>query len=144
MLSQTPGAIYMRKCVIKNRKRNLENKRRWIRENIEKVKESKKEWRRKHPEYIASRVRYFGGLLWLVLRRDNYKCVKCGMTNEEHLQKWNRKLTVDHIDGTGCNRPFNQKNNTMENLQTLCLRCHGAKDGVRQGAKWKHGELVAR
>ncbi len=56
-----------------------------------------------------------------VLKRDGYKCVVCGMSDEEHLQKWGKPITVDHIDK-------NEKNNAMVNLQTLCLTCHGKKD----------------
>lgn len=62
-----------------------------------------------------------GGLRDAVLKRDNYSCVRCGMTDKEHKERWNRPITVDHKDK-------NKKNNTMENLQTLCLRCHGKKD----------------
>jgi 5-methylcytosine-specific restriction endonuclease McrA len=56
-----------------------------------------------------------------VLARDNYSCVKCGMTDKQHKEKWSRPITIDHKDK-------NRKNNTNENLQTLCLSCHGAKD----------------
>jgi len=72
----------------------------------------------------------FGGLREMVLERDGYKCVDCGMTNEEHLKTWNRNLTINHKDGTGINSKI--KNNTMENLETLCLRCHGKKDRPRR------------
>lgn len=62
-----------------------------------------------------------GGIRQAVLERDGYACVKCGMTDAEHRIKWDRPITVDHKDK-------NRKHNTMENLQTLCLSCHGAKD----------------
>lgn len=61
------------------------------------------------------------GLRESVLIRDGYACVACGMTDEEHRAKWNRPITVDHKDK-------NRKHNTMDNLQTLCLSCHGSKD----------------
>ena len=32
-----------------------------------------------------------------VFRRDGYKCVKCGMTNAEHKEKWGQRLHLDHI-----------------------------------------------
>lgn len=62
-----------------------------------------------------------GGLRRSVLGRDNYKCVHCGMTADEHMAKWKRPITVDHKDK-------DRSNNTMGNLQTLCLSCHGKKD----------------
>lgn len=69
---------------------------------------------------------HFGSNKSKVLKRDKYKCVKCGMTEVEHKKKWNRGITVDHIDGKGRNTKV--KNNRMSNLQTLCLCCHGKKD----------------
>jgi hypothetical protein len=71
----------------------------------------------------------FGGNRENALKRDGYKCVKCGITNEQHFEKHKRRLTVDHIDGNGRNSKI--KNNSLSNLQTLCLTCHGIKDGVR-------------
>ncbi len=64
-----------------------------------------------------------GGNREAVLKRDNYSCVKCGMTDKEHMAKWgeDRHITVDHKDK-------DRSNNSMENLQTLCLSCHGNKD----------------
>ena len=71
----------------------------------------------------------FGGLRDEVLKRDNYCCVFCGMTDEEHRLRWNCSITVDHKDGG-----FNNKNkrHSLDNLQTLCRICHGKKDGVRR------------
>lgn len=71
----------------------------------------------------------FGGLREIVLERDNWQCVKCGMNNEQHIVVFGRSITVDHIDGNGSNSK--NPNNTLNNLQTLCLRCHGKKDVVR-------------
>ena len=68
----------------------------------------------------------FGGNLFSTLERDNYRCVKCGMSNKEHQETWGRTITVDHIDGNG--RYSKVKNHDLSNLQTLCLRCHGIKD----------------
>ena len=72
----------------------------------------------------------FGGNRVRVLIRDKYKCVKCGMTNKQHLRKWESEITVDHKDGLGKNSKI--KNNHMGNLQTLCCVCHGKKDRQRQ------------
>lgn len=62
-----------------------------------------------------------GGLREQVLERGGRRCVKCGMTDAEHRTLWGRPITVDHKDK-------NRQHNTLDNLQTLCLRCHGRKD----------------
>ncbi len=80
---------------------------------------------------------YFNGLRTKVFERDGYKCVSCGMTNEEHKSKWNTELTIDHIDGKGrLVKDKQSKNSSIDNLQTLCYRCHGRKDG-RGGISYK-------
>lgn len=61
------------------------------------------------------------GLRKSVLERDGFACVKCGMSDSAHKTTWNRPITIDHINK-------NHSDNRMENLQTLCLPCHGAKD----------------
>ena len=65
-----------------------------------------------------------------VILRDKERCVSCGMTREEHKERWDRDITVDHIDGQG--RYSKTKNNDLNNLQTLCLSCHGKKDIIRR------------
>lgn len=79
----------------------------------------------------------FGGRRNEVLLRDGYKCVKCGMSNEEHISMFNRELTIHHIDGKG--RGVKEKNNELENLITLCLRCHGDSDIQRRS--WRKVRL---
>lgn len=66
----------------------------------------------------------FGGNGFKCLERDKYKCVKCGMTNDDHNWKYMRDLPVDHIN---CDK----NNHDLSNLQTLCVVCHGRKDAHR-------------
>lgn len=58
---------------------------------------------------------------WAVLKRDNYRCEKCGASpsNDHKIE-----LEVDHI------RPVAKGGkNALENLQTLCRNCNqGKKD----------------
>lgn len=75
---------------------------------------------------------FFGGNRIRALNRDGWKCVKCGMTNRTHRRRFKGKgLVVDHIDGNGTMKPREQRNNRMNNLQTLCCPCHGRKDYKR-------------
>jgi hypothetical protein len=58
---------------------------------------------------------------WDVLKRDNYRCAKCGASpSNDHRVV----LEVDHI------HPIAKRGgNALENLQTLCHKCnHGKKD----------------
>lgn len=52
-----------------------------------------------------------------IRKRDNYTCQNCGMTEEEHLKKYNRVLEVHHKD-------HNRKNNKKNNLITSCKKCN--------------------
>lgn len=81
-------------------------------------------------QIVHNKVR-FGGNRYLAMERDGYQCVSCSMTRAEHLEKFNRDLTVDHIDGKG--RYSETLNNDLSNLTTLCLACHGRKDAVKKG-----------
>jgi len=47
-----------------------------------------------------------------VKERDGYQCVKCGATD---------RLSIHHLD-------WNQENDAIENLVTLCLRCHAKEN----------------
>lgn len=78
---------------------------------------------------MGSNQKYlFGGNRELAIQRDGEKCVVCLMTRVEHRAKYKRDITVDHIDGKGRNTPANERNHSLDNLQTLCLKCHGSKD----------------
>lgn len=83
--------------------------------------------RRKVP-YGSNLEWLFGGNREIAIKRDGEKCVMCGMTREEHRQRYKFDITVDHIDGNGSHTPKEKKNNSLDNLQTLCLSCHARKD----------------
>jgi len=70
----------------------------------------------------------FGGNREIAIQRDGEKCIKCGLTRDEHRVKYGRDITVDHMDGMGNGVPKELKNNDLSNLQTLCLGCHASKD----------------
>lgn len=52
-----------------------------------------------------------------IRQRDNFTCQKCGITEEEHIKKYNRVLSVNHID-------YDKKNCDPKNLNTLCCYCN--------------------
>ena len=47
--------------------------------------------------------------------RDNYRCLICGIIEEEHIKKYQVKLSIHHID-------HNTMNCKKENLATVCIR----------------------
>jgi len=115
----------------------------WVLKNIDHVRKYNREYskiyRKTHelkktiPWMHKAR---FGGLRDRVLERDRYKCVMCGMTDQEHLNTWGRHITVNHVDHTG--RHSDYQNNDPGNLETLCLRCHGHKDATIHGKYAKY------
>jgi len=57
---------------------------------------------------------YDGNRIWCLLR-DDFTCTQCG--NEENL-------TIHHKDGKGFSKKPQHRNNNLNNLITLCNRCH--------------------
>jgi hypothetical protein len=132
-------------------KKLLEKRKKWgekyrATHNIKSIpyREWKEEWKDKHNKYNkewtknnsekrrlydkkAKDKKFFGGLREVVIQRDNEKCVRCGMTREEHYKKYKRDITVDHKNRFG--RGVLEKDNRLENMETLCISCHMRKDG---------------
>lgn len=88
-----------------------------------------------HPQVLAR----FGRDPKIIFERDNWQCLICGSKEN---------LTIDHIDGNG--RHSKKPNNDINNLRTLCRKCHGRIDGKRGGGgkgnieNLKKGWLVNR
>ena len=49
-------------------------------------------------------------------------CFVCGISNDEHLNKHNRYLSIHHKDNNGRNSAV--KNNRIDNLAPICSSCH--------------------
>jgi len=66
---------------------------------------------------------------WVSRRKEvrKNKCQDCGMSNEEHLEEYSRKLEVHHITPR---RKFDdmEKADRDDNLVTLCIPCHRNRD----------------
>ena len=68
---------------------------------------------------------YFNGNREIAVKRDNYKCVFCGISRREHKAKYNIDLHVHHVDGKGGIRIKKaDRNSELSNLLTVCVRCH--------------------
>jgi len=101
-----------RKCYdTKHKDRILKTHREWDRRNTHKKKQSSNNF-------------HFGGNRDLVLERDNWECQECGMSQEKCIILFNRQLSVHHKDENGLNVPKEEKNNDIDNLITMCTRCH--------------------
>ncbi len=93
------------------------------------------EWKKKQPLkkkrlwYLRDRnKKYYNGLRELVIKRDGEKCVLCGMKRKEHIEKYGMDLAVNHINHKGRTVERSEKDNRLENLQTLCFSCHPKLD----------------
>lgn len=63
------------------------------------------------------------------LERDGYECRGCGLSNEEHLEKYSRSLSVHHVV------PVDEYDDvadahTLENLVSACKSCHRRFEGL--------------
>jgi hypothetical protein len=52
----------------------------------------------------------------LVRERDGYRCVECGMTAEDHVEKFGKTLSVHRL--------IPGSEYTVEGCKTYCLPCH--------------------
>lgn len=77
-----------------------------------------------------SRQEHYGSKEWKELReraleRDNYECQSCGISEENHKEQFGVGLNVHHLtDIAEFDSP--KEADSMENLETLCVKCHGA------------------
>jgi DNA-binding XRE family transcriptional regulator len=60
--------------------------------------------------------------------RDGHRCLDCGMTEEQHLLQFGRKLDTHRV--------IPGSRYTIEGCRTYCLQCHSrkAKRGARSGS----------
>lgn len=96
----------------------LRNQHKWKKKQAEyrkeyyKRDEVKKKFKKMHD------LRNFNGNREKALSRDEYKCVKCGMTQQGSYKKYRRDLYVVRLIGN---------DNKLDNLVSLCRGCHVRK-----------------
>lgn len=61
-------------------------------------------------------IKFFNGNREIAIKRDNFRCVDCGMTRENNYKKFKKDLYVRHINN-------NSSDNCLANLKTLCFKC---------------------
>lgn len=70
------------------------------------------------------------------LEIDDYQCVACGMTDEEHKEQQGRSLSVHHLRDidefrdSETNSLDEKEANEISNLVTMCRPCHKKWEGV--------------
>lgn len=63
------------------------------------------------------------------LKRDQYRCQGCGMTDQKHREEYGRSLTMHHISRK--HWPDDpEEHHRLENLVTLCNSCHPYWEGI--------------
>ncbi len=133
----------MEKINWKDKEQVKKYRKKWRQENKEELKIYAEEYHRRNPE-IRKKVwdkHMYGGNAQAVLERDNFECQDCGMTQEQHIIVFGNRLNIHHKDITGksTKKPF--KNNDMDNLRTLCIRCHTTEHN-RLNTERRWGELA--
>lgn len=108
--------------------RGAELRRKWKRSEC--GKKNSKVYREKHADEIkeftkserykishrkSTDLQRFGGNRLIALKRDGNKCTLC---------KSSELLQVHHKDEMGRNKPRTVRNNDIDNLVTLCAKCH--------------------
>ena len=129
----------------KTKQKYLDTSKKWKAENKDRTNRTRRAWAKRNPHKgkESNDNHRFGGNVQAVLERDNFECQDCGMTQEQHFIIFNKRLDIHHIDGSGKSTPKEDKNNDMDNLITLCHRCHTKISNVeRMEQRW--GDLVSQ
>lgn len=62
------------------------------------------------------------------IMRDDFKCLKCGITREEHYEKFGRDIQVHHVvpHRKFVEEDYLERSNAhnLDNLETYCAVCH--------------------
>ncbi len=69
-----------------------------------------------------------------VRERDGFRCVDCGMTNDQHLERFGRRLDVHRLEAGS--------KYAVDGCVTLCRPCHTKKPKQRGRAHLVFGDRV--
>lgn len=111
--------------------------RAWAVENHDQIVISQRAWYEKEKamgtDFAERSRKNRNGPVAEAMRRAGEKCERCPST--EHLH-------VHHKDHKGSNVPKAMRNNSLENLEVLCRRCHGEEHGNVEGWSRRHPSCV--
>ena len=122
---------HLRRKTMKNKLTPAEKSRIYRKNNPEKVKVyNKMRYERDIDKIKAYQTKFrdelrFSGQSEEVFERDGWECRECGMSQEQSIILFNRRLYIHHIDENGSGVIPEKRNHQMDNLITLCSRCHG-------------------
>jgi hypothetical protein len=68
------------------------------------------------------------------LKRDRHKCVDCGISNDQCIEKFGRGLDVDHVVPFHNFSKFKEANR-LSNLQCRCSSCHKRAEAKRKNVQ---------
>lgn len=119
-------ALAKKKYYEKNKAKILEDTFRWQTEHLEKVREYKRNWKRRNPDTVkaqkikrraAESIDHFTGAEWsALLNLYGEKCLASGVTDG---------LSADHVIPLALGG-----SNGIENIQPLCVGCN-SKKGIK-------------
>ena len=109
--------------------------------NNERIKKTSKAWRMRNPDKVKYSFEKISlnGMRQEVSERDNFQCSMCGMSQEQHILLFNKRLLIHHKDEMG--RQSEKPNHEIDNLLTVCYRCHNTIHKSRSAKKKYEGLL---
>lgn len=93
----------------------LRNQHKWKKKQLEYAKKYKDRPEVKEKTRKINDIKNFGGNREKALKRDDYKCQKCGIQQEQSLTELKKDLFVKHLQ--------DKNDNSLANLITLCTKC---------------------
>lgn len=95
-----------------------------------------------HPRWEGGSGPSYYGPNWVkrrsrCLERDGWECLRCGLTNGEHLLMEERNLDVHHIVPLKTFGNDYESANDLENLASLCRSCHGDMESLSESEQRK-------
>lgn len=97
------------------------------------------------------RIKFYKSKAWQyiryrVLERDNYECQECKrqgrVFTDFHKPDKHKRLDIDHIKSLA---RYPELALEMQNLETLCVKCHNKKENrfhkFQSKNKWRHDEF---
>lgn len=131
--------------MIESSKNQSDEKRQKSAETMRRLRKEHPEWKMIGPEAYAKKMRelyprtdedypfaWNSKLKKQIKERDNYKCIDCGVS-EEQLKSEHRRMAIHHLD-------LNKQNLEISNLISVCYPCHAKRHHLIRKEVFQKGE----